>query len=924
MSRERPQTDMTERTSSKLDYSDRKIDFPRIAVVLSLGASAALCLYNPIGVFGVPILITEAFLFILYTRAAFRESLIVMALLALIVLIAPPFKVLGFGLVMALFVQFLIVKLVLRYINIATITEAVIASYVFIIPILATLLYLDHEDIGLVKLQISRKILEGTICIVIFQVVDKGAIYLSRKYGYRVPVFANEMSLKEFVQTIFTLGFSALFLTSLFIDLSNVRARLLFEDQYFTKLTQKLHGEEVKVRTDAIFAERHSGNLTSERILTSTSPPVGSRYLSDIHLVDAALAFTGQTSAEIGIDPKIMPDVAVMARYSFVILPADSDSDGYWRLVSRYGENSLAVYKFADIDSMSRYFSTEDVTVTFLDREVRGRDLVGVGLKKREENSINDVLLYDDEDSAIWVRSDRTLGSHFMLSAMGPGSSFLTYMTRPMGTVDGGTFAFAATISAWPLISIAFSEFSSLAILGFALLGIVLILSGVFGEMALRPLKAYTEDAHSSARKLAKDPNKGLDIPRVRETALSEAKQAQEAFSTLFGSIADLGRQMQDSNRSYNVLVSTMGLGVMAVDSNGGTVSVNECLAEICRLDIAALESIKTVGFNMPFSLGLEDGVNEDVESGDGGIRNLTIKKTQRLGEGGKTDGFWLVVVDNTLEKLKDAQLAQASKLATLGQMSTEIAHELNQPLNVLSICQAHVASQLARPKIDKEKISEKLSRMKGAIDRAARIINHMRTYGRVQTDSLALIDARESIQGALTMMEEQLKLLSIEVTYQDPGYALKILGDTTKFEQVLVNLVSNAKDAVLEHAKEPRITISGEEITGKILITVSDNGGGVPETDLFKIFEPFFTTKLVGEGTGLGGSISYGIVKEMGGVITAENADGGLRVTITLPAHGGELEISKSSRLSEITAKKTLEPTYTDTKGVDDVRINK
>jgi len=253
-------------------------------------------------------------------------------------------------------------------------------------------------------------------------------------------------------------------------------------------------------------------------------------------------------------------------------------------------------------------------------------------------------------------------------------------------------------------------------------------------------------------------------------------------------------------------------------------------------------------------------------------------------------------VDDRTDSKVKDMQLAQASKLATLGQMSTEIAHELNQPLNVLALCQASITSEVGKAAVDTDKILKKTARMKSAVDRASRIINHMRVYGRVDTGKMQLIDARQAISGSLTMMEDQLKILGLVIHKELPESELIVMSDITKLEQVIINLLSNSRDAALENSLDPIIKISARSESGQVKIVVQDNGGGVDEADIFKIFEPFWTTKLSGEGTGLGGSISYGVIKEMGGTIVADNFEGGLRVIITLKEFRGELALSKSA----------------------------
>jgi C4-dicarboxylate-specific signal transduction histidine kinase len=134
-------------------------------------------------------------------------------------------------------------------------------------------------------------------------------------------------------------------------------------------------------------------------------------------------------------------------------------------------------------------------------------------------------------------------------------------------------------------------------------------------------------------------------------------------------------------------------------------------------------------------------------------------------------------------------------------------------------------------------------------------------------------------------LLTEQLKLKNIELVNEVDDKAMVVKGNAIQLEQVLMNLISNARDAVMSTSDSGgRITVSTVRENNQMQLRVHDSGGGIPEHVIPHIFEPFFTTKPVGQGTGLGGSISYGIIREMQGDMWAENLNGGARITVSLP----------------------------------------
>jgi histidine kinase len=236
-----------------------------------------------------------------------------------------------------------------------------------------------------------------------------------------------------------------------------------------------------------------------------------------------------------------------------------------------------------------------------------------------------------------------------------------------------------------------------------------------------------------------------------------------------------------------------------------------------------------------------------------------------------------LVTTSDITKRLEtEQQLIQASKMATLGEMATGIAHELNQPLSVIKTASSFCIKKLdQRGIIDNELMAALIIKVDSNVDRATRIINHMREFARKPDIGLGTVQVNEVLQKAFEIFSQQLKLRGIEVVWDIERELPKIKADPSRLEQVFINLLLNARDAIEERWGSREIEKADKQIILKtrcegktIICEVCDTGTGVPLTMADKIFEPFFTTKEVGKGTGLGLSISYGIVKDCGGSI--------------------------------------------------------
>lgn len=230
--------------------------------------------------------------------------------------------------------------------------------------------------------------------------------------------------------------------------------------------------------------------------------------------------------------------------------------------------------------------------------------------------------------------------------------------------------------------------------------------------------------------------------------------------------------------------------------------------------------------------------------------------------------------------ELKDAQgqLVQSAKLASLGTLSAGVAHELNQPLAIIrGIAQQIIDDAAVPPEVraDLELIESQTGRM-------VKIIRHLRTFSRMGQEDFNPVDVNEVIRNCFILIGAQLKAHNIEVELQLAEGLPPVQGDANELEQVFLNLITNARDA-LDGQHDARITITTKVDKSQVVLEFRDNGPGIPDSIRPHIFDPFFTTKEAGKGTGLGLSISHNIIKRHQGSINVRN-DGGAVFTIAFP----------------------------------------
>ncbi len=258
----------------------------------------------------------------------------------------------------------------------------------------------------------------------------------------------------------------------------------------------------------------------------------------------------------------------------------------------------------------------------------------------------------------------------------------------------------------------------------------------------------------------------------------------------------------------------------------------------------------------------------------------------------------FLVTTSDITKRLEvEQQLIQASKMATLGEMATGVAHELNQPLSVIKTASSFFMKKIRKKEPIKDEILlTMVTEIDKHIRRATKIINHMREFGRKSDMGLEPVFVNTVLEKAFEIFSQQLKLRGIDVVWELYENLPPIEADPSRLEQVFINLLINARDAIEDkwagppeenyEAGNKKIFLRTKYENNKVIVEVEDTGIGIPDEIREKIFEPFFTTKEVGKGTGLGLSISYGIIKDCKGSIRAVSSVGkGTCFIIEFPA---------------------------------------
>jgi PAS domain S-box-containing protein len=492
----------------------------------------------------------------------------------------------------------------------------------------------------------------------------------------------------------------------------------------------------------------------------------------------------------------------------------------------------------------------------------------------------------------------------------------ITFLTLIGGAVLVG---FLLKIAVFPKLQGDESLIQDLKLIHFVAAAGILGLSWFFIERLSKritsPLLELTETAdrisREAGRSLRGGSNGVAEDPGASPTSGDEVRRLTDSFNRMIAYLQTSERRLRESEMNYRTLFDQAPFPLFVLDETTSKIlDVNSGaqrqygmtreeflgrrfseLGAPDEEDPAYREATRRLGDRF-------DAMRVFVHKRADGSTFMAHIETRPL-SGPLRTAMIAAVWDVTKKLEQDMMLAHAGKMATLGEMATGIAHELNQPLQVIKL-----ASDILRKNVRKGRTptSEELvvtaEKLSAQVERAAQIISHLRNFGRKGVTLHTRVDVNDAIRGVFTMLGTQLRKSGVECRLELAEGLPEIRGDEMRLEEVFLNLTLNARDAMLYKGADPAIArapgrpkileIRSFLEDDRVTVTVADTGPGVPPHLRNRIFEPFFTTKAVGEGTGLGLAISYGIVKEHQGDICVEAREGGGALfRVSFPAFG-------------------------------------
>jgi PAS domain S-box-containing protein len=530
-----------------------------------------------------------------------------------------------------------------------------------------------------------------------------------------------------------------------------------------------------------------------------------------------------------------------------------------------------------------------------------------------EENSPSKILIVDDNAFYLSVLSTILKDLHATILKAESGKEALRLIDEnnfalaildiQMPEMDG--FELAAAIRAQqdrdilPIIFLTADNSDKIQLFrGYDIGAIDYLLKPVNKTIFLNKVRVFLE--------LDRQKHKLIESKQLLLQSKNEIELKQEELVVKNRNLEDAQAALRASEQLYHTLVTTSPDGIIITDLDGRITEASDMTMKLLGvqdkrkiinrhfIDFVPRKSYKALVqiLNAVIDHGMVQ--NFELELLNDGETEFTgeISTTQIRSNDGETNAFMSVLRNISDKKIVEKQLRHTERMTGIGEMATGMAHEINQPLNTISLSIDNILFSLENNTLTEEYLKTKLNKVFDNITRIRKIIDHVRTFSRDQDDfTLTYFDVNESIKNAISMISEQLAQKEIDLFFVPGKNIPELAGNGYRFEQVMLNLMVNAKDAIEEKKKKScqkfkkKVEVHTAITSNYVLIEVKDNGTGIPPHEVEKVLLPFYTTKAPGQGTGLGLSVSYGIVKELGGDISIKSeVNVGTAILIKIP----------------------------------------
>lgn len=405
------------------------------------------------------------------------------------------------------------------------------------------------------------------------------------------------------------------------------------------------------------------------------------------------------------------------------------------------------------------------------------------------------------------------------------------------------------------------------------------------GAIALAAAPVWCDNRAVAVLELFRDAGSSFGVAEVERLA-QIADHAGAGYQT-----AKAGEALRKSEERYRRLFSTASDAIFSLDRQGMITSFNHAAELVWSVsveravgqrwaEVLSFEAPEIVADQIRGALAGEFCAVEAWFRRVDGERGAVAMSISPLVEDGRVTALLAISRDVTEARRVQAQLLQAEKMSAIGQLVGGMAHEINNPLASILVNMELLLEDAKDPAQ-----LETLQSIKAEADRTAQIVRNLLTYVRGQGSERAIVDLREVVHGALALRHNQLLHQQIKSFVEVPSDPVPVWGNSVNLHQVLMNLLVNAEHAIRSSRGRGQVWVRLRLQEGHAVLTVEDDGPGIPPELLTRIFDPFYTTKPEGEGTGLGLSVTAGIVADHQGKIAAlQRPGGGARFVVDLP----------------------------------------